>query len=266
MADFELTKKEEKEILLKGLLNTPFITIIGSIFTTFIIAAVFLKFGGPVPVSITQTTVDGANSFEVSEEGSVQVVPDQASLSLGITSLASTVVKAQENVNIVINNLKTQLKQLNIDDKNIKTTSYSIYPNYNYDGPRSNISGYNATVNLEVKIKDFKKLNQVLDIAPTAGINTIGQVTLEVSDEAREKLEDQARNLAVEKAKKKAEKIAKASGLKLGKLINVTENLNDGPIILPFEAAALREGDSETSISPGTTNIVVRVTLSFETL
>lgn len=265
MGEFELTKKEEKEILLKGLLNTPFITIIASVLTTFLLGAIFFKFAGPVPVSITQTTVDGANTFEVSDEGSVQFVPDQARVTLGITSSAPTVFKAQGNVNTVINTLKEELKKINIDEKNLKTTTYSTYPNYTREESRSVISGYNTTANLEVKIKDFKKLNQVLDVAPKTGVNTIGQVTLEVSDEEREKLEDQARKLAVDKAKKKAEKIARASGLKLGELINVTENLKEDPIIRPFEATALRE-DSGTDISPGTTDIVVRVTLSFETL
>lgn len=266
MPELNLTPREEKEILFKGVFNSPLVTIIGSVLTTFIIAAIFFKLGGPVPISINQTSVEKTSPFNVSGEGSVTIVPDQAKATFGITKSAPSVTDAQKTSNEVINKLKSDLKQIGVEEKDIKTTSYNVYPDYSFDEGRSRITGYNVTTQVQVTFRNFENLNQAFDLATAAGTNLAGQLSFDLSKEARQKAEDEARKAAIEEAKQKAEKIAKEAGIKLGKIINVQESsLSAQPIFRGLAATGI-ESAQQTEISPGSSEVRVQVTLSFETL
>lgn len=253
---------EEKE---QSFFDTPFVTITASVLTTFIIGAIFFRLAGPLPVSITQTTTDKAAPFSVTGEGSVFVKPDEAKATFSITSNAQTVAKAQSDADSVIQTLTKNLASLGVSDKDIQTTQYSVYPQYSQNLSQ-NITGYSATVQIEVTFRDFDKLNQALSVAASSGANMIGQVSLTVSDEERAKAEDKAREIAVQNAKDKAQKIANVSGLRLGKITNVTENNQRPPIVMPLAAGESQGKISGPQINPGETKITDSVTLSYETL
>lgn len=266
MPELGLTRKEEKELVLKTLLNTPLITIIASVLTTFLIATFFLKVGGPVPVSVTQTTLEKTSAFDVAGEGRAWVIPNQARVNFGITTSASTVIQAQEQANEAINLFKKDLKQIGIDEENIKTVSYTINPDYDFREGRSRVIGYNANVVLEVLFQEFEKLNQAFTLATRNGINNIGQLIFELSQEEQEKAEDKARKMAIDKAKDKARKMAKESGIRLGKIINIQETTAaEPPVIRPF-GAVVEEKEEAVEVSAGTSEVKIQVKLSFETL
>lgn len=264
MPEIEITKKEEKELLAKGLFTSPFFTIVASVIATFIIAFFFSKIGGEVPISITSTTVEKQHTLDVSGEGRAEVVPDIARASLGITVSRNTVSAAQREANSVLNSIKQSLQGLGIEERDFRTISYNINPDYSFEEGRSRIVGYNVNSQFEVAFRDFEILNQAIDTATQAGANLVGQLRFELSREARQEAEDEARAEAVAEAKRKAEKIAKTAGVDLGKVINVKESPVAEPPI--FRSLALEETEeAQTQISPGTSEIKVRVTLSFET-
>lgn len=234
------------------------------VFGVLLVAYIFFRVGGPIPLSVTQTTTQKLTTFDVVGEGSTEVIPDQARASFGITSGATTVQSAQNNANKIINDFKKKLLELGVEEKQIKTKAYNISPEYSYEGGRSRIVSYNVTTQLEVLFKDFEKLNAAFDRATQVGANLAGQLTFELSDETKQKAEDEARKVAIEEAKRKAEKIAKDAGLTLGKIINVQENnVQEPPFgILPLGGTEVKQ---VTEVSPGVSEVKIQVTLSFET-
>ena len=253
---------------LKKLLDTPVGTIIASVTSTFIIATLFFKFAGPVPISVQQTTVEKQSTFDTTGEGSASVTPDMAQVSLGITTTQSSVAQAQDETNKVINSITKELEKNGVDSKNIKTQNYSINPQYNLRGDRR-VTGYTVNASLRVKITDFSKLNQAIDSAVTLGANQVGGITFTLSDDEQQKAEEVAREEAVEKAKTKAKSLAKAAGIKLGRIINVQEHSGSRPPIMMRSLDAMAESAPDaqpTEIQPGSTEVKLSITLSYETL
>jgi len=253
-------------------LSSPFagslLGVFASVATTFIVAYAFFKLAGPVPISVSQTTMEKENAFDVTGEGKITAVPDIAEINLGIRVEKNTVTEAQKQANQTINSIEKALKDLKIDKKDIKTTDYRVYPNYNYRGERK-ITGYTVETNLKIKARDFEKINQVIDQATSLGANQIGQLNFTVDEEKLEEYKNEAREEAVDKAKDKAKNLASISGIKLGKIINVQEGY-ETPIlpramggVVMLEAG---EKDEETQIQPGSTEIRVTITLSYEIL
>lgn len=264
MAEIEITQKEQKKLLLNNLISSPFFTIIASVLATFIVAALFFKFSGPVPISVTQTTLEKQNSFDTTGKGSYEVVPDEATMSFGITTQGSTVISAQNNANAVINNVKDALVESGVEKDDIKTSNYNINPNYEIRGDRK-ITGYTVSTNLKVIFRNFETLNQSIDAAVGAGANQVGSLQFQVSEEIRKEAEREARKQAIDKAKSKASEIAKEAGFELGKIINVQENIV-GNYPVPFALDSLNVAESApTEISPGTSDIEISVTISYET-
>lgn len=247
----------------------PLLIYLVSTLVFFTTAALFFKLVGPIPLSVNQISTQKSSTFDVTGEGSAVVPPDQAETSLGITITRPTVSDAQTEANRVTNAISQALKDNGVGDKDIKTANYSVYPEYDYSEGRQRARGYTVTASLQVKITDFAKLNQAIDSAVALGANQIGGINFTLSDEAKAAAEDQAREEAVKQAKTKAESLAKAAGIRLGKLVNVQENPTAYPIPLyrTMEAKAVDAAPTgPTQIEPGSTEVRLIVTLSYETI
>lgn len=220
----------------------------------------------PFSVNSIQTTKD--TLFTVSGTGEATAVPDTAMVSLGVTKTASTVEEAQNQVNETINTITKDLKQLGIEEKDIKTSNYNVNPNYDYTSGKNTVTGYTVNANLDVKVKDIEKANKAVDAATKDGANQIGNVQFVLNDEKKKELENQARKKAIDEAKEKAKSISDAAGIKLGKIINIQES-GENPTIYPMaEARALdmkSAGGEPTQLNPGENKVSITVSLSYET-
>jgi hypothetical protein len=105
--------------------------------------------------------------------------------------------------------------------------------------------------------------NKAIDIASSDGANVIGGVSFTFNDKTKESLENQARNLAVADAKKKAQILANAAGIKLGRVINISEEGSGFPIPMMAEKSA--DNLTDTDLNPGENTVSITVTLTFET-
>ena len=229
---------------------------------------VLLKIFGPVPLSINSVVTNKSNVFSVSGEGSITAVPDTATINLGIVVSKSTVKETQTTANSIINKIQDDLKKLGIPDKNIKTISYNLNPSYDWTSSIRKITGYQINTNLEVKVTDFEKINQVIDTATADGANLVGNLQFSVNDDKLKDLQKQAREEAVKQAKEKAQDLANVSGLKLGKLIDVQESSNPliRPMVYDLAVTGKDTTPAETQVAPGEQEIKSSITLSYETL
>ncbi len=207
----------------------------------------------------------------VSGEGKVSVTPDIAKVTLGIQDSGSSLKSVQNSVNTKSKALTDALKKLGISEQDIKTTSYNVYPQYDFTQPSQKITGYQVSTNYEVAVKDFDKINDVIVNSTAAGANMVGNVNFDLNDSTKTAKMNEARSMAVADAKTKADGLAKAAGITLGKIINVSENQaqNIRPIAFAADKSAVGLGGApapavQPDIQPGQTEIDVTVSLSYQ--
>lgn len=230
----------------------------------FIFLSALSTYLGPLKISVNSKNVDQKTLFSVSGEGSVAVKPDIAAVSMGIAVQDLSVTQGQKRANETINKTTKVLTDLGVTEKDIKTISYNIFPNYNYIEGKQTLAGYNINIDLKVLVRDFERLNRVIDAATASGVNQIGGVSFDV--EKKEDALNQARAEAVKKAKEKAARLAGLAGLRLGKIVNLQESsAGERPPYIALEARGIG-GGGETQIQPGQTEIKLTVTLEYETL
>lgn len=271
MTEIKISKKEEKQLFFKALLGSPFFTIVASVLTTFLVGMVFAKVGGGVPISVTQTTTETKSTFDVEGVGEAIVVPDEAKMSFGIEETATKVGEAQNKVNEKMSEFQEVLEELGIDKEEVQTSSYNVYPDYDYsERGRSEVKGYRVSSRVEVSFTEFDEINLVIGKAGELGLNQVGGLSFGLSDEAEEKSLSIAREKAVESAKSKAKELAKLAGINLGKVVNVVEQKQGGyeprPMYAMMEKAVGGEEEiSQPQIEPGSEKVIVTVTLSYTT-
>jgi len=214
------------------------------------------------PLTIINT--NQSSEFSVIGEGKVEAIPDTAYVDAGITiDRAQSVVEAQKKIDEINNKIISSLGAIGIAKADIKTSNYSINPNYRYENNENNIDGYNGNVTIEIKVKP-QLASKVIETVTTAGANQI-QGSRFVVDKP-ELYREAARNAAIKNAKDQAEKIAKSLGIKLGKVTNIFEST-------PSETASYNKsmstdgigvGGGSPQVEPGSQTITSTVTLYFE--
>lgn len=233
------------------------------VFIVILVWAVF-RFAGPLPLAVNTRTLDKDSSFYVSADASTFVNPDTAVMVFAINTVATKAVDAKETANNTINKVTEEIKKLGVKNENIKTLNYNLYPNYTPDG--RTITTYTVNVSIQVKEKDLDKVNKIIDTAVANGANQVSGITFDV--ENKDTVIDAARKEAIQKAKEKAQKIAGAAGIRLGRVLNVTEYYPSQYDFREKYAQGLggENATSGTEIQPGQTEIKVNVTLTYETL
>ncbi|MDP3953694.1 MAG: SIMPL domain-containing protein [bacterium] len=166
-------------------------------------------------------------TFTVTGEGEVVAKPDVGRFVFSVRTEGGTNVASLQQQNTDSSNLVIEfLKGQGVGEADIQSEGYNVYPNYQYfdcraEGicPPARISGYTVEHSLKVTIRDLGKAGDLLSGVVENGANTVSQLTLEVDDPTE--LENEARASAIEQARANAKSIAKASGFRVGKLINV---------------------------------------------
>jgi len=235
-----------------------------------LISILLLKIFGPIPLTITSRVNNNSEIFTATGTGEATGTPKTASFSVGVTKTGATVETTQDQVNTIVAKVTDALKDQGIDKRDIKTDQYSVNPNIDYTDSRQATTGYTVSTIITVTLEDSKKANAALDAATKAGANILNNVSFVLSDEDREKLEDQAREDAIKEAKKKAAKISSQTGISLGKITSIYESTPEDPMAydrsLTNVAAGAKEVMAPTQLEAGQNKISITVTLSYETL
>jgi hypothetical protein len=219
----------------------------------------------------------GYRSFAVTGEGKAVSVPDIATFSFGVvTEGGKDLTTLQDQNSKKINAAIAYLKEQGIKDADIKTANYSVEPRYQYSTcnyvsssgvcPPSEIVGYTIRQEVAVKVRDFKKIGEMLSGIVAKGANSVSQLNFTIDDPTT--VENEARAEAIVKAKAKAKEVAKAGGFSLGRLISINEN---GSAPMPYYAnksmaTGIGGGDvaAASNIQVGSEEVSVSVTLSYE--
>ncbi len=172
---------------------------------------------------------------------------------------------AKNQVNEISNKITEGLKKLGVTVKDIKTTNYSVNPQYDYSGVTQMLTGYIVDTNIQVKLQPIDKANQSIDIATQDGATSIGGVQFVVDEAKHKELVIEAHKKAIADAKEKAQNLANAAGMRLGRIVDIKENAQTPrpyPILMAAEKGA---GGEPTQLNPGENTVTTTITLSYET-
>jgi uncharacterized protein len=205
-------------------------------------------------------------SVTATGEAVITVEPDQAQIDIGVVTQAKNAPEAaKENAEKLARVMGEAKKFLGKGDE-IKTASYSLNPNYRYpQGGKPEIVGYTATNVLHIQTGTLENVGKLIDLAMQSGANTIQHLSFTLKDEHSAQL--QALRLASTKAKAKAEAIANVLGLKIIKVVSVTEGERGvRPIVMPQARVAQMEAQAAvpTPVEAGTIEVRSSVSLTAE--
>jgi len=207
---------------------------------------------------------DIQRTIAITGEGKVTAIPDIALVSLGLSTEKKKVSDAQAENSKTINSLIDQLKGLGIAKEDITTTNYSIYPAYDWTNGKQILRGYTVSQDVQVKIRQTDKVDDVLKIAGDLNLNQIGGLTFSIDQP--EVYKQQARIKALENAKEKADALAQVMGVKLGKVISFSESEGYVPPPYPMYAKAegIGGGGAAPTVEAGSQEITIMATISYE--
>ncbi|MGE5392149.1 MAG: SIMPL domain-containing protein [Candidatus Saccharibacteria bacterium] len=220
--------------------------------------------------SIIKTKPD--NTISMSAEGKVNAVPDLATVNLGVLAEGKNAALAEQEATKKVNQITEFVKQQGVDKKDITTSNFSINPRYNYHDGKSDIVGYDVSESVMVKVRGVDQstemLGKILQGAVDNGSNVINGVSLTFDDP--DNLKQEARKLAINKAKEKAQDLAKEAGIKLGKVISISEAGSAYPTPVYSEmgyGGAARDQVAKSvapNIEAGSQDVVANITVTFE--
>jgi uncharacterized protein len=203
--------------------------------------------------------------------GTVTAAPDMAILTSGVVSDAETAGDAMSANTTAMSAVIARIKESGIEQRDIQTSGFSVQPRYRQikSGSldtteyRSEIIGYRVSNNVSVRVRDLAKLGGLLDTMVRDGANQVGGVSFIVSD--ADKLKDKARKEATADAIRKAEIYAEAAGIKLGRVLSISEqDYSPRPVMMMARAEMKMDGAAPAPIEAGETSLDVRVNITWE--
>ena len=216
------------------------------------------------------------NSISVSGEGEAVAVPDIATFSFTVSADAKAVSDAQGQVTAKMDAILAKLEALGIEEKDIKTTDYSVWPKYTYEPAictssfcppsRQVPDGYTANHSVLVKIRTTGDAGKALAAVGESGATGLSGISFTVDDP--DKITDEARALAIKDARDKAEMLADELGVRLVRVVSFYDNTGGGPI--PYYAEGMggdmvRTSDAKAPTIPmGENQIKISVTVTYE--
>ena len=221
---------------------------------------------GAIAQAVATAPVLAGTRLDVNSTGEVTRVPDLAVISAGVQTLQPTATAAIEENAARMERVRAALKRAGIADKDIQTSSISLNPEYHYENNRPpRLTGYRATNTVNVKFRDLKRTGSILDALVAEGANQISgpNLTIDKPDEAY----DEARIKAVASGRARAELYARALGKRVVRILSVSESGGYVPPPMPMAYArdAMQVGAAaKTEIDPGTQQLQVNVSMSFE--
>ncbi len=207
--------------------------------------------GGHRP-RVSTVTVAGA--------GTVSAAPDMAEITTGVVTQAPTAAQALAANSQVMERLLPALGALGVAARDIQTSNVSVSPlrRPGREGQPPEITGYEVTNQVRVKVRDLSRLGRVLDQQVGQGANLVQGIQFGRQEPGP--LRDEARKRAMADARRKAELYAAAAALKVGRVLAVQEA---GAATPRPELAPRMAMSAAVPVAPGEQEIQASVTVTF---
>lgn len=215
--------------------------------------------------NITLAPAISGTRLDISATGESKRVPDIAAISAGVVTQSPDASAALSANAARMSRVIAALKRAGVAERDIATSQISLNPQYRYgENVPPTITGYQAQNTVTVRFRDVRKSGAILDALVAEGANTINGPNLMLDQP--QAAEDEARVDAIGKARARATLYAEAAGLRVKRILTITEGggYQPGPPMQMRMRQQAGESAADTSISPGEQTISVTVTVSFE--
>jgi uncharacterized protein len=195
-----------------------------------VLAAYILAFPA---VADAQTMAHAALSgtrLEISVRGEVKRVPDVAVISTGVITQSADAATVMRDNAARMARVLAALKRAGVADKDVTTSAVNLSPQYRYNNNQPPvITGYQANNQVTVRFRDITRSGAILDALVKEGSNEINGPSLTI--DKPEAALDEARVAAITAGRARAEVYANAAGMKIKRIISISEN--DGMSVVP---------------------------------
>ncbi|WP_045736738.1 SIMPL domain-containing protein [Xanthomonas sp. MUS 060] len=240
---------------------------------TLLLRSLLLALSLPLGCTITANAQPATPGYAVPADGTLLNItsqaeakhaPDMATLSAGVVSQAADSGTAMHQNAAQMTKVLAAIHAAGIPDKDVQTSGVSLNPQYKYAENRApQIIGYQANNSVHLKVRDIAKLGKVLDALAAQGANQLNGPSFEIDNP--EPLYDQARGDALKKAQARAQNYAKTLGLRVRRIVSISES-NSGGVRLPMPMlrAVTMNARTETPVVPGESSVSVNLDVVFE--
>lgn len=200
--------------------------------------------------------------INVSGEGKVKVIPDQATIAVTVETKGNNVKDVKKQNDEKIDAVLKFIKKMNVAPADYKTQRVSLNPQYDYEKKKHN---YNATQTIEILLRDLSKYDELMEGLVDQGINRIDAVTFQSSKLAQ--YQSEARKLAMKDAKLKAEDYVSVLGQKVGRALTISDNSQTyypQPMYAAMKTMEMSDDSApKQTMAVGEINITANVMVSF---
>lgn len=223
--------------------------------------------------SIGPVIAPGNTMLSLSAQGQSISVPDLGVFSAGVTGSGKTAGAALAANSAKMNQVFAALKKAGIADKDIQTSNLSLNPVYADMSNQRTIDpleqqvppiiGYQVYNTVTVKQRKLDRFGSVIDALVAAGANQVNGPNFQMDDP--DAAADEARADAIKKAMARAQIYARASGLRVIRVLTITEGggYSPQPPVM-YARAAMAEMDSSTKVAAGEVQSGASVSVTFE--
>ncbi|MES2213675.1 MAG: SIMPL domain-containing protein [Patescibacteria group bacterium] len=220
----------------------------------------------------------GQNMITISGTGEAVAIPDTAQFTFSVIESAKTTKEATDMASKKINAIIPALKALGVDEKDIKTVGYNMYPQYEYKTTticapgycppgKQVINGYEVNQSVSVKVRKTADAGTVLTKVTDLGASNVSGLDFVIDNQ--DTIQAEARDKAIQDAKNKANELSKSLGVRLTKIINFYETGNQ-PIYYDkmMSQSAVMGAGMAPSVAPelpvGENKVTSNVTITYE--
>lgn len=210
--------------------------------------------------AISQTIA--GTRLDISATGESIRTSDVAVVSAGVVTHSQTASGAIQDAAERMQRVIAALKRAGIADRDIQTNSVSLNAEYRYDNNQPpQLVGYTASNQVTVRFRDIRSSGKILDALVREGANQISGPNLVVDNP--EAALDEARAKAIAAGRARAELYARSLGLRIVRIVAVSENSSNLAPPIPVMMAA-RAKSADTNIEAGEQKLAVTVAMTFE--
>lgn len=204
-----------------------------------------------------------ATLLQVSAHGESHRKPDVATIQAGVvTRNADATLAMRENAQRM-NAVVAALKQAGVAERDIQTSSIGLQPQYSESSKQPpRISGYEASNTVMVRLRDMGRIGDVLGALVRLGANQIEGPNFAV-DKPDDAL-DEARRAAVQQARDRAQLYADAAGLKVRRILSISESGEAPRMPRPMFRMAQADKFAAAPVEAGENTLAVDVSVEFE--
>lgn len=205
----------------------------------------------------------------VTGQGSVDLAPDMAVLTLTVTRQAETARAALDANSAAMLEVQNAMRAAGIEARDLQTSGFSIQPNYIYPAPQPSgqreppqIVGYTVRNSLSVRVRDISAVGNILDKSVSLGVNEGGNIMF-TNDDPSGAIK-QARIEAVKDALTRAKTLADAAGVKTGQLLEISEqSFSPRPVPMARAEMAMGRAADAVPVAVGENSYSVTVNVMF---